>query len=300
MTNLAGITVGFIGLGLMGKPMARNLAKAGAKLAVNNRSQGVIEELAREGMTPAASPRAAAEAADVVICMLSDTPALEKVLMGEDGVFAAANLQGKLVIDMGTSKLLVTRMLAAKAQELGADYLDAPVSGGTLGAEAGNLTIMAGGTDNAFTRALPVLQVLGAKITHVGPTGAGQVAKAANQVIVGLNIGAVAEALSLAQAAGVDPGKVREALGGGFADSRILEVHGLRMVEGRFTPGARCPIQRKDMDQAMELAEHLGIELPATALSRDLYDRVIAAGDGDLDHSGLIRAIRPDWPVNET
>lgn len=299
MTNLAGLTIGFIGLGLMGKPMARNLMRAGAKLVITNRSQGVIEELSKEGMIPAACPRAAAEAADVVICMLSDTPALEKVLMGEDGVFAAANLQGKLVIDMGTSKLLVTRMLAAKAQELGADYLDAPVSGGTLGAEAGNLTIMAGGTDDAFARALPVLEVLGAKITHVGPTGAGQVAKAANQVIVGLNIGAVAEALSLAQAAGVDPGKVREALGGGFADSRILEVHGLRMVEGKFTPGARCPIQRKDMDQAMELAEHLGIELPATALSRDLYDRVIAAGDGDLDHAGLIRAIRPDWPVNE-
>lgn len=299
MTNLAGTTIGFIGLGLMGKPMARNLMQAGAKLVITNRSQGVIEELAREGMTPAATPRAAAEASDVVICMLSDTPALEKVLMGEDGVFNAANLQGKLVIDMGTSKLLVTRMLAAKALELGADYVDAPVSGGTLGAEAGNLTIMAGGTDGAFARALPILHVLGGKITHVGPTGAGQVAKAANQVIVGLNIGAVAEALSLAQAAGVDPGKVREALGGGFADSRILEVHGLRMVEGKFTPGARCPIQRKDMDQAMELAEHLDIELPATALSRDLYDRVIAAGDGDLDHAGLIRAIRPDWPVNE-
>ena len=299
MTNLAGTTIGFIGLGLMGKPMARNLMQAGAKLVITNRSQGVIEELAREGMTPAASPRAAAEASDAVICMLSDTPALEQVLMGEDGVFNAASQQGKLVVDMGTSKLLVTRMLAAKAQELGADYVDAPVSGGTLGAEAGNLTIMAGGADDAFARALPILQVLGGKITHVGPTGAGQVAKAANQVIVGLNIGAVAEALSLAQAAGVDPGKVREALGGGFADSRILEVHGLRMVEGKFTPGARCPIQRKDMDQAMELAEHLGIELPATALSRDLYDRVIAAGDGDLDHAGLIRAIRPDWPVNE-
>jgi 3-hydroxyisobutyrate dehydrogenase-like beta-hydroxyacid dehydrogenase len=298
MTNLAGTTIGFIGLGLMGKPMARNLAKAGAKLIVHNRSQGVIEELAAEGMTPAATPRDLAAQSDIVICMLSDTPALEKVLMGDDGVFGA-NVQGKLIIDMGTSKLLVTRTLAAKAQELGADYVDAPVSGGTLGAEAGNLTIMAGGSDDAFARALPVLQVMGEKITHVGPTGAGQVAKAANQVIVGLNIGAVAEALSLAQAAGVDPGKVREALGGGFADSRILEVHGLRMVEGKFTPGARCPIQRKDMDQAIELAQHLGIELPATALSRDLYDRVIKAGDGDLDHAGLIRAIRPDWPVNE-
>lgn len=299
MTNLAGMTVGFIGLGLMGKPMARNLKAAGAALVVHNRSQGAVEELAGEGMTPAASPKDTAEKSDVVICMLSDTPALEKVLSGEDGVFAA-NVQGKLIIDMGTSKLLVTRMLAAKAEELGADYVDAPVSGGTLGAEAGNLTIMAGGSDTAFERAQPILDVLGGKITHVGPTGAGQVAKAANQVIVGLNIGAVAEALSLAQAAGVDPGKVREALGGGFADSRILEVHGLRMIEGKFTPGARCPIQRKDMDQAMELAEHLGIELPATALSRDLYDRVIEAGDGDLDHSGLIRAIRPDWPVNES
>ncbi len=297
-SNLAGTTIGFIGLGLMGKPMARNLAAAGAKLVVNNRSQGVIEELAKEGMTPAATPREAAEKSDIVICMLPDTPTLEKILTGPDGVFAAP-IQGKLVIDMGTSKLLATRALAAKALELGAEYLDAPVSGGTVGAEAGNLTIMAGGSDEAFARAEPLLQVMGAKITHVGATGAGQVAKAANQVIVGLNIGAVAEALSLAQAAGVDPGKVREALGGGFADSRILELHGLRMVEGKFTPGARCPIQRKDMDQAMELADHLGIELPATSLSRDLYDRVIDAGDGDLDHSGLIRAIRPDWPVNE-
>lgn len=299
MTNLAGTTIGFIGLGLMGKPMAHNLNAAGATLIVHNRSQGVVEELAAEGMTAAASPKDAAEKSDVVICMLSDTPALEKVLSGEDGVFAA-NVQGKLIIDMGTSKLLITRMLAAKAEELGAEYVDAPVSGGTLGAEAGNLTIMAGGSDAAFERARPILDVLGGKITHVGPTGAGQVAKAANQVIVGLNIGAVAEALSLAQAAGVDPGRVREALGGGFADSRILEVHGLRMIEGKFTPGARCPIQRKDMDQAMELADHLGIELPATALSRDLYDRVIEAGEGDLDHSGLIRAIRPDWPVNES
>ena len=299
MTNLAGTTIGFIGLGLMGKPMARNLKAAGANLVINNRSQGVIEELSAEGMTPAKTPKDLAEKSDIVICMLSDTPALENVLAADDGVFQAP-IRGKLIIDMGTSKLLVSRMLAAKAQELGADYVDAPVSGGTLGAEAGNLTIMAGGTEAAFARALPALDVLGDKITHVGPEGAGQVGKAANQVSVGLNIGAVAEALSLAQAAGVDPGKVREALGGGFADSRILEVHGLRMVEGKFTPGARCPIQRKDMDQALELAGHLGIELPATSLSRDLYDRVIAAGDGDLDHSGLIRAIRPDWPVNES
>ena len=296
--SLAGMNIGVIGLGLMGKPMARNLAAAGAGLFINNRSQGVVEELAAEGMTPAGTPRDVAQQADVVICMLPDTPTLEKIVSGENGILAGLPA-GKLVIDMGTSKLLATRDLAAKVEAAGADYVDAPVSGGTLGAIAGNLTIMAGGTEKAFARALPVLEVLGSKITHVGPTGAGQVAKAANQVIVGLNIGAVAEALSLAEKAGVDPGRVREALGGGFADSRILEVHGQRMVSGDFTPGARCPIQRKDMDQALELAEHLGIELPATALSRDLYDRVIDAGDGDLDHAGLIRAIRPDWPVTK-
>lgn len=298
MTKIADLTIGFIGLGLMGKPMARNLAKAGAKLVINNRSQGVVDELAADGMTPAATPKIVANQADVIITMLPDTPTLEKILSDDDGVFAGLS-SGKLIIDMGTSKFLITQELAERASTRGVDYVDAPVSGGTLGAEAGSLTIMAGGTEAAYGRALPVLEVLGSKITHVGPSGAGQVAKAANQVIVGLNIGAVAEALSLAEKCGVDPAKVRDALGGGFADSRILEVHGLRMIEGKFTPGARCPIQRKDMDQALELADHLGIDLPATALSRDLYDRVIAAGDGDLDHSGLIRAIRPDWPVNE-
>ncbi len=297
MTDLTGMTIGVIGLGLMGRPMAENLQAAGARLIINNRSRGVVEELAAQGMTPAPAPRDLAGRSDVVICMLPDTPTLERIVAGADGLLAG-ELAGKLLIDMGTSKYLVTQALAAKVRATGGDYVDAPVSGGTLGARAGNLTIMAGGTDAAFARARPALEVLGDRITHVGAVGAGQITKAANQVIVGLNIGAVAEALSLAEKAGVDPGRVRQALVGGFADSRVLEVHGQRMVDGDFTPGARCPIQRKDMDQALELADVLGIEMPAAALSRDLYDRVIAAGDGDLDHAGLIRAIRPDWPVN--
>lgn len=294
MSALQGQKIGFIGLGLMGKPMARNLAKAGAEMIVHNRSQAPVDELAAEGMTPGGSPKSVAEAADIVICMLTDTPAVEKVMLdGTDGVIAGIT-PGTLVIDMSTSKVPATRAIAKAIEDKGGLYVDAPVSGGTIGAEGGTLTIMAGGSDAAFSRALPVLEVLGHKITHVGSVGAGQVAKAANQVIVGLNIGAVAEALTLAKHAGVDPARVKEALGGGFADSRVLEVHGQRMVDDVFTPGARATVQRKDMDQALELAAELGIDLPATALSRDLYDKLIAAGGGDLDHAGLIKAIDPD------
>lgn len=294
MSTLQGQKIGFIGLGLMGKPMARNLAKAGAEMIVHNRSQSPVEELAAEGMTPGGSPKGVAATADIVICMLTDTPAVEKVMLdGTDGVIAGIT-PGTLVIDMSTSKVPATRAIAKAIEDKGGLYVDAPVSGGTIGAEGGTLTIMAGGSDAAFERAKPVLEVLGHKITHVGGVGAGQVAKAANQVIVGLNIGAVAEALTLAKHAGVDPARVREALSGGFADSRVLEVHGERMVTNTFEPGARATVQRKDMDQALELAAELGIELPATALSRDLYDRLIAAGGGDLDHAGLIKAIDPD------
>ncbi|MBO6521894.1 MAG: NAD(P)-dependent oxidoreductase [Rhodospirillales bacterium] len=294
MSALQGRKIGFIGLGLMGKPMARNLARAGADMIVHNRSQAPVEELAAEGMTPGGSPRGVAEAADIVICMLTDTPAVEKVMLDDtDGIIAGIT-PDTLVIDMSTTKVPATRTIAKAIEDKGGLYVDAPVSGGTIGAEGGTLTIMAGGSKSAFEKARPVLDVLGQKITHVGDVGAGQVAKAANQVIVGLNIGAVAEALTLAKHAGVDPARVKEALGGGFADSRVLEVHGQRMVDDVFTPGARATVQRKDMDQALELAAELGIELPATALSRDLYDKLIAAGGGDLDHAGLIKAIDPD------
>lgn len=293
MTTLHGHRIGLIGLGFMGKPMARNLAVAGADMTVHNRSQAVVEELAAEGMTNGQSPAGVAVAADVIILMLTNTPAVDTVLNGTEGLIDALR-PNTLVIDMSTTKVPFTRDMAAKVEAVGGLYVDAPVSGGTIGAEQGTLTIMAGGTVDAFTRALPVLEVLGAKITHVGDVGAGQVAKAANQVIVGLNIGAVAEALTLARHAGVDPAKVREALGGGFADSRILEVHGQRMVENSFAPGAKSTIQRKDMDQAIALARELGITLPATSLSRDLYDTLIENGDGDLDHAALIKAIDPD------
>ncbi len=292
MAALDGQTIGFIGLGLMGKPMARNLQAAGAKMIVHNRSQAVVDELAGEGMTPAKTPAEAA-AAGIVILMLSDTPAVEAVINGPGGVLEGLG-DGGLVIDMGTSKVPATRKLAAAVIAGGGDYVDAPVSGGTIGAEAGSLTIMVGGSDAAVARAMPLFEVLGAKTTHVGDIGCGQITKAANQVIVGLNIGAVAEALTLARRAGADPARVRAALGGGFADSRILDVHGQRMIDGAFAPGGKCVTQRKDMDQALELAAELGIELPATALNRDLYDRVIDAGHGELDHAALIKAIDPD------
>lgn len=292
MTDIQGMQIGLIGLGYMGKPMARNLAAAGATMTVHNRSRVSVDELVAEGMASASSPKEVAEASDIIITMLTDTVAVKAVMIGPEGVMSGLSA-GKLVIDMGTTKVPETRALAELATEKGAMYVDAPVSGGTIGAENGTLTIMAGGAEDAFAHAQSVLAVLGERITHVGPVGTGQVAKAANQVIVGLNIGAVAEALALARRAGADPAKVREALSGGFADSRILEVHGQRMIDSAFAPGAKSTIQRKDMDQALELAEQLGLEMPATSLSRDLYDKLIAAGDGDLDHSALIKAIDP-------
>jgi len=293
MAALNGQKIGFIGLGLMGRPMARNLHAAGAQMIIHNRSQGVVEELAGERMTPARTPAEAAEVADTIIMMLSDTPAVEHVLHGPDGVISAIR-PGVLIIDMGTTKVMATRVFAKEVEAAGGQYIDAPVSGGTIGAEGGTLTIMAGGADDAMARAQPIFDVLGQSTTHVGPIGTGQVAKAANQVIVGLNIGAVAEALVLAKQAGADPAKVREALKGGFADSRILEVHGQRMVAGTFAPGGKCTTQRKDLAQALELAAELGFEMPATALNMALYDKLIDAGHGELDHSALIKAIDPE------
>ena len=293
-TTLHQRTIGFIGLGLMGKPMARNLFKAGANVIIHNRSRAAVDELAAEGMRSALSPAAIADGADIIVLMLSDTPAVQTVMHDERGLLG--NLQaGTLVIDMGTTETLATRELAAQVEAKGAAYIDAPVSGGTLGAQKGELVIMAGGDTASMLRAGPLFDVLGKQTTHVGDVGAGQVAKAANQIIVGLTIGAVSEALALASKAGVDPGRVREALQGGFADSRILELHGKRMVDHTFDPGGKCTTQRKDLDQALSLARALGIELPATGLSRDLYDRLIVDGHGELDHSALIKVIDPDW-----
>jgi 3-hydroxyisobutyrate dehydrogenase-like beta-hydroxyacid dehydrogenase len=291
MSALAGRRIGFVGLGLMGQPMARNLAAAGAVMTVSSRSPGPVAELAAEGMTAAACPRELAEACDDIVICVTDTPAVDAVLHGADGLLAGLR-PGTLVIDMGTTQVAETRAWAAEVEAAGGLYVDAPVSGGQVGAQAGNLTIMAGGTEDAFARARPLLGVLGEKITHMGSTGAGQVTKAANQVIVALTIGAVAEGLALAKHCGVDPAKVREALAGGFASSRILELHGRRMAEGDFTPGGRAVVQRKDVIQGLELARQAGLELPGLAFNRTLWDRMIdEKGWGDLDHSALFKLI---------
>ena len=290
---LAGTDVGFIGLGLMGRPMSLNLLAAGARVIVHSRSPDPVQELAEAGAVPVSSPASVAAKADTVITMLPDTPAVETVLLGTGGVVEGLK-PGSLVIDMGTTGVMATRDFAAAIEKAGGAYVDAPVSGGTIGAGDGTLVIMAGGSGEAVARARAIFGVLGSRATHVGAVGTGQVAKAANQVIVGLNIGAVAEALTLAAKAGADPAKVREALRGGFADSRILEVHGQRMVDGDFRPGGKMTTQFKDLTQALELAAELGFSLPATALNRDLYARLIEAGHGDLDHSALIKAIAED------
>lgn len=290
MSSLTDKTIGFIGLGLMGRPMCMNLHEAGADMVIFNRSRQKLDELSARGMAPAESPRALAGRVEVVVLMVSDTPAVARVLTADDGVVAGLN-EGALVIDMGTTAVPETREFAARVRERGAEYVDAPVSGGVLGAEAGKLAIMAGGSEAAVARAMPLFRVLGENVTHVGDVGAGQVAKAANQVIVGLTIGAVAEALTLARRSGVDPAKVRAALQGGFAASRILDVHGERMIKGTFEPGGKAVTQRKDLFQALELAKSMDLELPGTALNMALYDRLIAQGDGELDHSALVKII---------
>lgn len=291
---LLGWRVGFAGLGLMGRPMALHLLGAGAELAVWNRTRRVAESLARPGMQICDTPAELARRSDILVLMLADTAAVEQVLFAKNGLAQGLG-GGSLVIDMGTTAVMQTREFARRLALSDVAWVDAPVSGGEIGAIDASLTIMAGGSDTAIGRARPLLAVLGKQFTHVGAAGAGQVAKAANQVIVGLNIGAVAEALALVKAAGVDPAKVRQALLGGFAGSRVLEVHGRRMIEGRFEPGARVTTQHKDMRQAAELAALLGLTLPATALSESLFQRLIDRGDGDLDHSALIRLLqRPD------
>jgi 3-hydroxyisobutyrate dehydrogenase-like beta-hydroxyacid dehydrogenase len=296
MASLKGRKIGFVGLGLMGMPMCKNLISAGADVIATTRSPGPVKEIADAGARTLTTPSAVAEEADITVVMVADTVAVEAVLMGENGLLKGVG-PNSLVIDMGTTAVTATRGFAIRFDEAGAAYVDAPVSGGTMGAEGGSLTIMAGGEAQAIERARPVLEVLGSRLTHVGPVGTGQVAKAANQVIVGLNIGAVAEALMLAAHAGADPAKVREALKGGFADSRILEVHGQRMIDAAFAPGGKVITQRKDMAQALDLADELGIEMPATGLNKQLYERLIDSGDGELDHSALIKALDRDWGI---
>lgn len=286
--RLDGRRIAMLGLGLMGRPMAINLARAGADLAVWNRSPATTTEVAAAtGARAASSPAEAAAGAGIVVLCVTDTAAVESVLFGTDGV-ATARPAPRVVVDMGTTDPLVTPDIGRRlTQACGARLVDAPVSGGTRGAEAATLSIMAGADDAAFEAALPVLQVLGSRITRIGGPGAGQVAKAANQVVVGVVIQAVAEALALAEAAGVDPARVREAMIGGFADGTILRQHGERMVIGNLTPGGKCRIHLKDMVQATRLGDANGLAMPASALVRDAFARLVDQGRGELDHSAL-------------
>jgi 3-hydroxyisobutyrate dehydrogenase-like beta-hydroxyacid dehydrogenase len=277
----------------MGKGMARNLKKAGAELYIHNRSKPAVGQLAAEGMQACASP--AEVAADIgngiIIVMVTDTPSVEAALFGKSGVIERLH-RGTLVIDMGTTGVGETRAFAVRIRQAGGDYLDAPVSGGQAGADTGGLTIMAGGEAPSFARALPYFQTMGKSITHVGPTGAGQIAKVANQVIVALTVDAVAQAFAIAEAAGIEPAKLRQAIQGGSARSFILENQGQKMIDGQFAPGGRATVVRKDVRQALELAEQLGLELPALRANLVQWEKMIAAGDGDIDHSGIIRLYR--------
>lgn len=294
--DLSGATVGIVGLGLMGTPMAKQLRASGASLKVWNRSPAKAGDLASEigGTEVCASPRDVAKGTAATIVMVTDANAVEAVVFDpETGVAAGLSRDG-LLIDMGTTSVLRTRGFADRLGTSGGEWLDAPVSGGTVAAETAALTIMAGGSEAAFERALPLFQAMGQRITHVGAVGAGQIAKSANQMIVGLTIGAVAEAFALARHAGVEPAKIREALFGGFAHSRILELHGERMVERDYAPRAKCSIQRKDVAEAVQLAESVGLELPGLRANLALWNHMIDNGMADLDHSALLLAIDPD------
>ena len=281
--------IGFIGLGVMGRPMAGHLIAAGHEVFLH-RVKPASQELVDKGGQALASPREVAEAAEVVILMVPDTPDVEAVLFGADGVAAGLGA-GKLVIDMSSISPVATKAFAARIEALGSDYLDAPVSGGEVGARNAALTIMVGGKPEVFESARPLFETMGKNITLVGGVGDGQTAKVANQIIVGLTIEAVAEALSFAKKAGADPAKVREALMGGFAASRILEVHGERMIKRTFDPGFRIRLHRKDLALAVEAAKALDMSLPNTAATQQLMNAAIALGDGDRDHSGLIRTL---------
>lgn len=282
--------VGFIGLGVMGRPMAARLIDAGHELFVS-RVKAVSEFLIEAGAKGCASPREVAEAADIVILMVPKTEDVEQVLFGADGV-AEGLRPGALVIDMSSISPVATRDFAKRIQDGGASYVDAPVSGGDVGAKAGSLSIMAGGEAADFERAKPLFDVLGGNITLVGSVGAGQMTKVANQIIVAGTIQVVAEALRLAEAAGTDPAKVRAAISGGFASSRVLEAHGQRMIDEAFDPGFRIRLHHKDLEIAMSAAESLRVELPVTGRVEQLMTSAMQAGLGDLDHSALFVLLR--------
>ena len=300
MTN-----IGFIGLGIMGRPMARHLIKDGHTLFLHSRS-GVPDELCKRGGRACATPSEVAHNADIIITMLPDTQDVEQVLFGKNGVeqglsagssigsragSSANTSSGKIVMDMSSISPIETRKFAARIGQLGCDYVDAPVSGGEIGARNAALTIMVGAPKTAFEKVKPILELMGKTITLVGPNGAGQICKIANQIIVALTIEAVGEGLLFASKAGADPAKVREALLGGFAASRVLEVHGERMIKHAFEPGFRVELHQKDLNLALSNARALGASLPATALVQELFNACAAHGGAKLDSSAVVQVL---------
>ncbi len=282
--------IGFIGLGIMGKNMALHVLQGGYSLVVHNRSRGAVAELVAAGARDGGSPRGVAQQAEIILLCLPDAPDVQAVVEGPAGVFEGIT-PGKVIVDMSSISPVVARDLAAKAEKLGVAMLDAPVSGGEIGARQGTLTIMVGGRPETFARVLPVLQTMGKNIVHMGDAGAGQVTKACNQVVIALTIAAVSEALTLAAKAGVDPARVREALLGGFANSRVLDAHGKRILERNFQPGFRARLQHKDLKAALATGREYGVAMPVTGLVHELFTALVATGRGDLDHSALAALI---------
>ncbi len=282
--------VGFIGLGIMGGPMAQNLMEDGYELVLYNRTPEKAEEIAGDGATVVESPREVAESCDVVVLMLPDSPQVEEIVEGEDGVLEGLK-EGALIVDMSTISPVVTRELAEKIEERGASMLDAPVSGGEPGAQQGTLAIMAGGSEEDFERARPLLEVMGDAITHVGPTGAGQTAKAANQIVVAVTLEGISEALVLASKAGVAPEKILEAISGGLAGSNVMEAKKENFLEHDFEPGFRVDLHHKDLGIALAAGREYGVSLPVTAIVDQMLESLKTKGRGDRDHSAILTLI---------
>jgi len=282
--------LGFIGLGIMGKPMAGHLVKAGHRVYVYDLNPEPIRELSAKGAGVCRSCKEVAEKSDIIILMVPDTPDVEKVLFGREGV-AEGVKKGSVVVDMSSISPIATKEFAEKLHGLGVEMLDAPVSGGQVGAENATLSIMVGGKPEIFEKIKPFFEIMGKNIVHIGNHGDGQTCKVANQIVVALTIEAVSEALVFASKAGADPGKVRQALLGGFAQSRILDVHGERMISRSFKPGFRIQLHRKDLNLALQTARQLGLSLPSTALAQELFNAVVAQEGDQLDHSAMVLAL---------
>ncbi|MGQ9693891.1 MAG: 2-hydroxy-3-oxopropionate reductase [Thermodesulfobacteriota bacterium] len=282
--------LGFIGLGIMGKPMAAHLVKAGHRVYVYDINSAPVQELVAKGAMECRNSKEVAEKSEIIIIMVPDTPDVEQVLFGPAGVTEGLK-KGSIVVDMSSISPIATKEFARKLADLGVEMLDAPVSGGQVGAENATLSIMVGGKVEIFEKVKPIFELLGKNIVHIGGHGDGQTCKVANQIVVALTIEAVSEALVFASKAGADPQKVRQALLGGFAQSRILDLHGERMINRSFKPGFRIQLHRKDLNLALQAARQLGVCLPSTALAQELFNAVVAQEGDQLDHSAMVLAL---------